>query len=251
MSRRRNPSPPRPPTLTEILQEWAASSTVLQQQQGELVQRLSAGHLGGRPDRVQPPLYDGSTSWEVFERQFTGAATTNGWPAEERGRRLLQVLRGQAADIVLSLPPEAYEDYQSLQGRLSAHFGSARKGALAEAELERRVQNPGESLTDYAHAMRVLSRAAYSTWPEVAIEHTARKAFINGLADPVLQREVKRRQTATLNDALAAAVFVSSVDSAGPSAKRARVARATTDAVLDELPAGPSTSTLCLLARRV
>ncbi|KAK3921826.1 Retrovirus-related Pol polyprotein from transposon 412 [Frankliniella fusca] len=240
MSRRRDRDPSPPPTLTELLRQWARSTTALQEQQGQLVERLSAAHI--TRDRLQPPTYDGSSSWEVFERQFTGAADVNGWPLAERGCRLLQVLRGQAADVVLSLPPEAYDDFPSLRARLSSHFGSARKGALAEAELERRCQNPGESLTDFAHAVRVLSRAAYSTWPEVAIEATARKAFINGLADPGLQREVRLRQTTSLNDALAAAVFISSVDSAAPSAKRARVARATTDDVVDEPAAGPSTS---------
>ncbi|KAK3923237.1 Type III pantothenate kinase [Frankliniella fusca] len=210
MSRRRDRDPSPPPTLTELLRQWARSTTALQEQQGQLVERLSAAHI--TRDRLQPPTYDGSSSWEVFERQFTGAADVNGWPLAERGRRLLQVLRGQAADVVLSLPPEAYDDFPSLRARLSSHFGSARKGALAEAELERRCQNPGESLTDFAHAVRVLSRAAYSTWPEVAIEATARKAFINGLADPGLQRE------------------------------RARVARATMDDVVDEPAAGPSTS---------
>ncbi|KAK3922745.1 Retrovirus-related Pol polyprotein from transposon 412 [Frankliniella fusca] len=228
--RDRPPSPP--PALAETLARWAAFSAALQERQAELVDRLADPRP--RDQGITVPKFDGKRVWHVFDIQFAAAADARGWSAEERGRRLLNALEGPAADVVLFLPAEAQQDYERLRTRLSEHY-AAPQGAVAEAELQKRVQRPGESLRDFANDLRTLVRRAYPGWPDDAAETFARNAFLAGVADVDVRRAVRLRQPATLNDALAAAVHIEAVDAMEPSVKRARVAQVSAEA-------GPSTS---------
>jgi hypothetical protein len=216
----------------------------LQQRHSLLLERLSATQINGARDieRVRAPTFDGSRSWEVFAAQFQSAADNNGWPPAERGRRLLNALQGPAADIVQTLPPAEYENYASLSGRLSEHFGSSQRRSLAEAELTRRTQKDGESLRDFGTDILRLARIAYPTWPEDAVQTTSRNAFLAGIADAEVRRAVRLRQPASLSDALAAAVHIEAVDRLEPAQKKARVcqASATVTGVPTSSAAGPS-----------
>jgi hypothetical protein len=62
---------------------------------------------GTSEDRVKPPKFDGSASWEVFHRQFEAAADHK-WTSCEKVAHLLTLLQGQAADGVHSAPAERH-----------------------------------------------------------------------------------------------------------------------------------------------
>ncbi|KAK3910967.1 Retrovirus-related Pol polyprotein from transposon 412 [Frankliniella fusca] len=215
--RDRPPSPP--PALAETLARWAAFSAALQERQAELVDRLADPRPRDQgitvPNSLLPP-------------------TPGAGPLRSVVAASSMLSRGPAADVVLSLPAEAQQDYERLRTRLSEHY-AAPQGAVAEAELQKRVQRPGESLRDFANDLRTLVRRAYPGWPDDAAETFARNAFLAGVADVDVRRAVRLRQPATLNDALAAAVHIEAVDAMEPSVKRARVAQVSAEA-------GPSTS---------
>jgi hypothetical protein len=57
------------------------------------------------------PMFDGATSWTVFDQQFSAVAYRNSWMAHNKTMHLLSNLQGQAADILHNFPAEApYED---------------------------------------------------------------------------------------------------------------------------------------------
>jgi hypothetical protein len=49
---------------------------------------------------MNPPKFDGSMSWTVFHRQFEAMTDYSGWAAREKVTNLLDILQGQAADIL-------------------------------------------------------------------------------------------------------------------------------------------------------
>jgi hypothetical protein len=62
--------------------------------------RAGAGNAGTNADKVKPPKFDGSTSLDVFQRQFEAAAVHNVWMPGEKAAHFLSVLQGQAAHIL-------------------------------------------------------------------------------------------------------------------------------------------------------
>ncbi|KAJ8957188.1 hypothetical protein NQ318_007750 [Aromia moschata] len=55
---------------------------------------------------LKPPTYDGQSSWSMYRRQFEAAAKANGWTPQEMATSLVISLRGQALEILQSIPEE-------------------------------------------------------------------------------------------------------------------------------------------------
>jgi hypothetical protein len=53
---------------------------------------------------VQPPTFNGNTTWSVFRRQFEIVAEHNRWSDREKSTYLITALKGRAADILYGIP---------------------------------------------------------------------------------------------------------------------------------------------------
>ena len=216
------------PPLTATLSRWVAASATLQE---TIAERLSTQQIPASPylaGKVKPPTFDGSRAWQVFEAQFDTAATANNWSETEKGQRLLTALKGAAANVIQSLPRAEFTNYESVRRRLASHYGAEQRGLLAHTKFTSRRQKEGESLTDFASDIEQLARLAFPTWPEEVLQVRAQEGFLAGIADPELRRTVRLtvRQAATMEDTLATAVHIESVNQVEPPTKRARVAQA-------------------------
>ena len=81
--------------------------------------RAGGGSPGASTITVNPPKFEGATSWAVFHRQFEAAAVQNNCMPSEKAAHILSVLHGKEADILHTVPAEAtYEDIvESLRDR--------------------------------------------------------------------------------------------------------------------------------------
>ncbi|ESN99408.1 hypothetical protein HELRODRAFT_162956 [Helobdella robusta] len=70
-------------------------------------------HASGRTLKV--PAFDGEMSWNIYKTQFEAAATSNCWNGKERATALILALRGSAAEVLQTIPPENHFDYEVLQ----------------------------------------------------------------------------------------------------------------------------------------
>ncbi|KAK3919718.1 Gag-Pol polyprotein [Frankliniella fusca] len=191
----------------DILARWAEANIALQAHNTDLLQQLSA--MQRRAARyVEVPKFDGSRAWCVFEAQFQSVAVENGWSVEEQGRHLLGALEGPAADVVQTLPPNEYLSYARLSDCLRRHFDWARGTAAAALQFEQRIQQPGESLRDFASALLCLARAAYPSWPDHSIQTVCMRSFLSGIGDADVRRTLYLQQPKDLDDAVAAAAAV-------------------------------------------
>ncbi|KAK9687385.1 hypothetical protein QE152_g36475 [Popillia japonica] len=48
---------------------------------------------------MNPPTFDGKTSWLTYIKQFEAAAAANAWSSSDRTTALILALRGDASDI--------------------------------------------------------------------------------------------------------------------------------------------------------
>ena len=74
------------------------------------------GVLGsaGSHSKLQPPNYDGQTSWTLYRKQFEAAALANSWTAQEKVTNLVLALRGRALDILQTLTVIEQHDLDTL-----------------------------------------------------------------------------------------------------------------------------------------
>ena len=109
--------------MEDVLTRWAEASTNLQEQNSDVLRRVSdvclaARNAPGRDRFVKLQSFDGTSLWSVFLAQFQSAAQSSGWDDAVQGRRLLSALKGPAADLVQTLPPAEYSNFASLSARL-------------------------------------------------------------------------------------------------------------------------------------
>jgi hypothetical protein len=135
----------------------------------QLEEVRAVAERGNRPtgacaSAAQPPKFDGTTSWEVFQRQFETVAEHNCWMHREKLTYLITALKGRAADVLHTIPTSAtYEEtLQALEDRFrEQHFAAA-----YHSQLKTRTQRAGESVQEFAMAIEQLVHRAYPTLPE-------------------------------------------------------------------------------------
>ncbi|GFV98977.1 uncharacterized protein TNCV_3390401 [Trichonephila clavipes] len=81
------------------------------------------------PKSVKLSTYDGKTNWEVYKTQFSTISGANGWTEVVKACQLTASLRGEAAEILQTLPDTERLNLNSLYEPPSIPlwiFGSAR-----------------------------------------------------------------------------------------------------------------------------
>ncbi|KAJ8948844.1 hypothetical protein NQ318_013496 [Aromia moschata] len=151
--------------------------------------RKFASHSKSVHKMLKPPTYDGQSSWSMYRRQFEAAAKANGWTSQEMATSLVLSLRGQALDILQSIPEEQQNDYDRIVGA-----------------LEIRQQRSNESLQEYEADIERLVHLAYPQAPKEFLEQIGIQTFIDRLLDTEMQQALRLGRHTTISDALIAAL---------------------------------------------
>ncbi|KAK7873648.1 hypothetical protein R5R35_009334 [Gryllus longicercus] len=96
--------------------------------------------------RVKPPTFDGTSSWPNYLKQFKAAATANGWSGTDCATALIVSLRGNAVDILETIPIEEQANFEHIVKRLETRCGQKHLEDVYFTMLKNRAQKPGESL---------------------------------------------------------------------------------------------------------
>ena len=96
--------------------------------------------------RIKPPTFDGKTPWANFLLQFEAAARANGWTLAEKASALIVALRGDAIDVLQTIPLEVQDDYRLMVRKLELRYGHERLKDVYHVQLKNRVQKMGEDL---------------------------------------------------------------------------------------------------------
>ncbi|KAJ8962559.1 hypothetical protein NQ318_000952 [Aromia moschata] len=89
---------------------------------------------------LKPPTYDGQSSWAMYRRQFEAAAKANGWTSQEMATSLVISLRGQALEILQSIPEEQQNDYDRIIGALEIRYGHKYLRQVYQSQIK--IQEP-------------------------------------------------------------------------------------------------------------
>ncbi|KAJ8952765.1 hypothetical protein NQ318_008081 [Aromia moschata] len=155
---------------------------------------------------LKPPTYDGQSSWSMYRRQFEAAAKANGWTPQEMATSLVISLRGQALEILQSIPEEQQNDYDRIVGALEIRYGHKYLRQVYQSQIKSRQQRTNESLQEYEADIERLIHLAYPQAPKEFLEQIGIQTFIDGLLDTEMQQALLLGRHATISDALIAAL---------------------------------------------
>jgi hypothetical protein len=90
---------------------------------------------------VQPPIFNGNTTWSLFRRQFEIVAEHNHWSDRDKSTYLITALKGRAADVLYGIPTS--KTYEETLQALEDHFGDQHFSAAYRCQLTTRTQKAG------------------------------------------------------------------------------------------------------------
>ncbi|KAJ8939774.1 hypothetical protein NQ318_023349 [Aromia moschata] len=168
---------------------------------------------------LKPPTYDGQSSWSMYRRQFEAAAKANGWTPQEMATSLVISLRGQALEILQSIPEEQQNDYDRIVGALEIRYGHKYLRQVYQSQIKSRQQRSNESLQEYEADVERLVHLAYPQAPKEFLEQIGIQTFIDGLVDTEMQQALRLGRHTTISDALIAALEFKAAKEASRSYK--------------------------------
>ncbi|KAJ8944536.1 hypothetical protein NQ318_009699 [Aromia moschata] len=142
----------------------------------------------------------------MYRRQFEAAAKANGWTPQEMATSLVISLRGQALEILQSIPDEQQNDYDRILGALEIRYGHKYLRQVYKSQLKSRQQRTNESLQEYEADIERLIHLAYPQAPKEFLEQIGIQTFIDGLLDTEMQQALRLGRHTTISDVLVAAL---------------------------------------------
>ncbi|GFU59986.1 uncharacterized protein TNCV_3237721 [Trichonephila clavipes] len=185
---------------------------------------------------VKLSTYDEKTNWEVYQTQFSIISEANGWTEGAKACQLAASLRGEAAEVLQTLPDTERLNLNSLYNALDLQFGQKYSKDYARLQMKTRLQKTGESLHEYASEVERLANLAFSDHPATVREAISLQCFVDGLKDGEIQKAVRMADVQDLKSALLYALKVEAANEASYSDSHSvRGARVTTDASCESL----------------
>ncbi|KAJ8935642.1 hypothetical protein NQ318_010550 [Aromia moschata] len=131
-------------------------------------------------------------------------------------------LRGQALEILQSIPEEQQNDYNRIVGALEIRYGHKYLRQVYQSQIKSRQQRSNESLQEYEADIERLVHLAYPQAPKEFLEQIGIQTFIDGLVDTEMQQALRLGRHTTISDALVAALEFKAAKEASRSYKSRR-----------------------------
>ncbi|GFV45701.1 uncharacterized protein TNCV_1970021 [Trichonephila clavipes] len=132
---------------------------------------------------VKLSTYDGKTKWEVYKTQFCIIHEGNGWNEGVKACQLAASLKGEAAEVLQTLPDIERLNLNSLYNALDLRLSQKYSKKYARLQMKTRLQKTGESLQEYASEVERLANFAFSDHPATVRETISLQYFVDGLRE--------------------------------------------------------------------
>ncbi|XP_060600413.1 uncharacterized protein LOC132753887 [Ruditapes philippinarum] len=143
---------------------------------------MSPGQHGGNL-KMKPKPYNGEEDLQDFLTQFEITAEINGWGYSQKSLYLASSLTGGARSLLSEMNERERRDFNSLEEKLKARFGSENKAEVFRTQLKTRTRGKNETIPEMAQSIRKMTRQAYPTASQDVIEALALDNFIDALND--------------------------------------------------------------------
>nr|CAD2206442.1 unnamed protein product [Meloidogyne enterolobii] len=131
-----------------------------------------------------PSFFNGTEDFLTYLKRFNRVATAHGWQPPRCCQILPIYLRGSALAIYEGMPEEEKTSWRALTDGLADRLKKVSTREMARLKMMERYQKPGESVEEFAQALRCLVERAY---PDSSLE-----VDLSGLAlNPDIRTNVK------------------------------------------------------------
>lgn len=186
----------------------------------------SSGEMGATSIATGPkltaPVYDGTSEFAVFKIQFEAIAHRNKWNDMDKAMVLMLSLRGNAANVLQSIPESGRYSFITVMSALQRRFGSEHSKQLLRIQLKSRVQKKDESLQEYALDIERLAQIVFSDFPENILEMHKVQIFIDGVRDLEIKKQLIVDPKGSLTETLGYALLLESASFACGSMSKVR-----------------------------
>ena len=126
------------------------------------------------------PWFNGSTSWEQYQKVFDAIVLSNGWDDATAALQLLSHLQDDALSVALLIPMPRRASRKELTDALSSHYGSPGRLASYRREFDKTVRKPGEDPSNFGITLETLAVKAFGDMGQTAHLRLIRDRFIAG-----------------------------------------------------------------------
>ncbi|GFT85499.1 uncharacterized protein TNCV_1495661 [Trichonephila clavipes] len=126
----------------------------------------------------------------------------NGWTEGVEACQLAASLRGEAVEILQTLPDTERLNLNSLYNALDLRFSQKYSKDSAHLKMKTRLQKTGESLQEYASEVERLANLGFSDHPATVREAISLQYFVDGLKDREVQKAMRMADVQDLKSAL-------------------------------------------------
>lgn len=160
--------------------------------------------------KLVPPIFDGTSEFNVFKIQFLAIAEKNRWTDEDKAMVLLLSLKGNAANVLQSIPEVGQKDFATIMSALERRFSNEHSKQLLHIQLKSRVQKKDESIQEYSFDIERLVQAIFGSLPHHLLEMNKVQSFIDGIRDVEIKKQLMINQKITLAETLEYALLLES-----------------------------------------
>lgn len=171
---------------------------------------------------LRPSQYQLGQDFELWLARFNNYASSV--PEAERRNVLLSFLDDKAYQAASNL--ETGGTFKTFQDALIERFRPSSSTADLQTQFLALTQNNSQSVADYADALLVAARRAFSNLDSKAREELVKGRFLSGLRDSDVRMQTLLNPQSTFAETLKTARFVESVHSQGGAAATALAAEA-------------------------
>ena len=150
------------------------------------------------------PIFSGDSECQISVSDFIDRyllfARAYNWTKEDRARILPLFLAGRALDFYASQKSKQ-KDFSEITKALKRAFDDNHSARCAALELRNRTQQPNESVSQYATALRKLAKTAFPRMKSADRNRQIVIDFIIGLAVPTVRNSVLDRDPEDMDEA--------------------------------------------------
>lgn len=141
---------------------------------------------------VKLPPFTGKETWKVWFNRFEEVAERKGWDDNDKLDELLPKLQGVAGDFVFGqLSKKSRGSYITLVKELKTRFRVIENPKAFGVKFSRRDQKNGETVEEYAAALKELYDKAHPERDEQTREEDLLRRFLDGLLDEKAKVQVE------------------------------------------------------------
>lgn len=158
--------------------------------------------------QTKPQCFEGSEDLDEYLAQFEILSELNRWDYHLKSLHLASSLKGNAPAILSELPNVERRDYNHLVKALTTRFGSQGRAEIYRAQIQIRIRNKDETISELAQSIKKLTRRANPDAPSSLTKILSLDHFIDVIPDSDMRLRIREAHPKDIDEAEAQAIHL-------------------------------------------